>query len=1097
MANQKPGTQRKISWKFLLLTSLLGLATLLVLFFPVLANLLPAVAGKILGIIGSVSTISAANKILNENLLALLTNSINALFRRIYTKLGLPGGQKGPVPPRAPVLEGPYDFAILYKAHGAGESMRDLIREALREKYLRRSSSEAAAIHPLPWSQPDEFASRWQDAIRAKRAIHDIIVISDDSLLREDGDGDVDLAAIRAHICERATKQSGLAHDNESQATLLFLNRAWEIDFYQKVGLPRNTLLSATMPVEQRKVARHTIMAIVPAGHCDIRERAGEPDDVAGPQSPSPTRVFNAPRGRNPFFIDRIDSEAGLLAMRQDTQLGKHVQILTGPVGSGKTQIALAFAHRHYQGDDGESVSNYSMILWLDARNSLEEGIKRLDADLTSRLGLSWVPPETIGDVFQWLQKQPVNKHWLLIIDRCKVTDFRTIESYLDRLQERGHVLLTLDGTFQNTPENASIKTIEYMREDMAANLLARKALNRPEISIEKPDSIRELRADLKAEKDIKKYWDEVRELVKVMGRNPLFINHAGAVMKGTGKRPRQYQEMYQRWFEASIRYLRDQEHSSREDLSDDRGRALSVWHISYSQIEDQIALKILRLCTFLSTERIPKEIISKCSGVAQELQEKALDELERRAILRRENYSGPFHHLYRLEKLVREIIHWDLYNAVTSINKLECQLEALLAVSAAFTEAIPQAPERYDYYRPHIGESVGYLEDEEMQAYLKDKLQEPSLCARVLQFLYTVGCYYREYPEKESPYRTDERRRRETKNVMLSSEHLFDLAMQLYSRWGSPDAAALGLEKITLAQYLYDIALFYHEEFLYRDNHKLEQALNWYCLAARLVQDLPVFHALFIDIHLNLGRLYSYRQEYARAEEHFACLLTAVPPMTQLQNAEIACSKATNQVFKAAHLQNPDAARQLYIDTYKNFHDILADLQKCAQNLSAREAQRAQILHRICRTARLVILMQRSSVRAEGEERENLESEIEKCLTAIEGGPHSSRQGMKALDYLQLISDMSTLAEAYRELAPLKWKSAAYLEKASHYSLLALGLFEEFGGLYPKKRRQGQSILQSVWEIYQQNNLFDKEEPRTRSLWEKQKELLPEVSLR
>lgn len=1077
MANQRQGARRQFSWKFLLLTCGIGGLTFLILLFSVLENFLPTVIGPLVGTLGLTTALKTANKIFNENLLTLLKNLIDTPFTKFRTTIW-PAEPPQATEPREPILEGPYDFAIFYKTHNDGEQANTLIRNALQETFLRHSLSEPAVIQSIPWSQLTEFASRWQNAIDEKQATHYILVLSDEAFFKEtDANGHFD--EFRRQICAHITKQADLAYGNRSLATLISLNSALETEFHSRLNPQKRALSSARINISQWSMARDIIAYTVSARHCDTRLRRGNLTGAAPLPVPPPVRIFNTRRGRNDLFIDRSDCQVSLLKLFQDIELKKHIQILTGPVGCGKTQIALDFAYTYYQGDEGDVEGNYSLILWLDAENSLEEGLKMLSADLTSRPGMSTISFTQVGDMFQWFEEQPVEKHWLLIIDRCKDTEFSTISPYLADLPAKGHVIITLDKTPANIPENASCKSIEYMDEDMAVNLLARTALGESKISVKEPHGIQGLRADLYAEDMIKAYWEEARALVKVLGYHPLLIHYAGTSMNASGDRPRRYQIVYLQQFET---YITSDTECGKATLSDDICRVLSLWKIRYNTIGNPVARDILRLCAFLSTERIPDEIMNTCPAADQKTREEAFEELKRRVILSRESYSGPFYSLYRLEKLVRDIIHLDLYDVVDPTDKLKCQSQAILTVSAAFAET---APERYDYYRPHIGECVGYLQTPEIQEYLR----EPSHRGDAFHFLASLGRYYLQHPEKESLYCSDKRGQQETRDVSLSARPLFDLALQLCARWDLQDATATGLEPLTLAEDFYTIALFYHKEDLYRNN--LEHARDCYRKAADLVQQTPGT-SLFLNIQHNLGRLYSYRQDYLMAEQYFHLLKAASQSATRLQQAEFAYSQATNQMRKAYHLEDQDTARSLYIDAYTSYHDILTSLQNPEPASAEADLTQRTQLSRMCRTARLVLLLQRPWLLDEGTEDTTLEREIEESRLIIESSLPELQQKMEALDYLQLISDLNTLAAAYCELAQQRWQRKVYLEKAAYYSLKALGIFHNFVSIYPQRRQQGQYILQHIKGIYQQSSRYSEKNTRAMELLEQILDLLP-----
>ena len=1119
MANQKSGTQRKIERKHLIL---LAVILLLILVALALKNFIIPLLTTIGGF-GLLGVISAVDRTFNTDLSGLLTRSIQTFFDAISTAIfHTKGGDKEPPDPR--IQTGPDDFVILYKNHKDGEQACNLIQEALQRGFQRRDLAAPVIISPLSWDHLDDFTQQWELAYDQNKFAHCILVISDASLSTE-MDGRVDATLLQEQIRASVIKEANAEDKNESQCTLFFLNRAWMNSFHTQLQIPaspQSNSYTLTQGNGNREAAMSAVKRTVQARHCVMLA----PPALAAPGASAapvvlaslPLRVENIPGNPNTFFIDRVDPTAHLVQLFQDIELGKSIHALWGPTGCGKTQIALAFARNYYQELNGENVWNYSIVLWLDTTKSLEKGIEKLNADLASHFRASpspiapatWQPFGDFKDIVQWLKSCEVDKHWLLIIDGCNNGDLGVLYPHLSSLQ-KGHVLLTMKG---ERPDrlytDIQTREIGYLLEDEAVNLLVREALVKKDqrklssISVSQPNSIKELGMDLSTLTQIEKYWEDARELVRTLGYNPLLIHYVGVSMnRPTGRigaAPLTYKREYLQQLNKYVQYVQaNQTQGDGGEFWNDQeiSPVLAVWMMSYKAIKvDAIAHKILLLCAFLSTERIPGEIMERRPGAENVDQTHALTQLMERAILRQESNSGPFSFLYRLEKLVRDIIYLDLDAVVDQANSIEYQIDATRAVYAAFASIMDQLPEKYEYYRPHIGECVGYLEEPDLQNYLVAKRRASVLRQDAFLFLFTVGAYLQQHPEKgESSYYTDEKSVRFTKKggksagaskkVELTAEHLFDLARQLYTK-RSPDFRRKStLPKAAFAKYLYRIALFYHEEFLYRDQGKLAHALDCYRFAVTLVSSIQVSEPLlYSTIHHHLGCLYSYRKEYAKARDHFS-LAEKIPTTNdeqKLQVAEVFYSSATNLVLQA----NPT----LYTSARQTYKQALGLLQGFGQEALADPdfARRVRKITRLCRTGKLTILLQESLQIKES----SVLKSIAKICALLKECEQDLQQAGTALDYLLLATDLNTLAEAYRRLAQQKWSRRAALIKAREYSLYSLKILEEFKQNHQKKVQQGLDLLRYIWENYQRNSLFKLEDTRTKHFMESQRELLP-----
>ncbi|HEU5367627.1 MAG TPA: TIR domain-containing protein, partial [Ktedonobacterales bacterium] len=199
-----------------------------------------------------------------------------------------------------------------------------------------------------------------------------------------------------------------------------------------------------------------------------IKEALAEPPPQPLPSSkpPEPAKpaepIWHVPP-YTPFFTGR---ERELESLRNTfmARAGLVTQALTGLGGMGKTQTALAYAHRYRQ--------EYHTVFWAQAENR-----EVLFGDMTRFASLLQLPARDIseqqvivGAVTRWLE---ANTNWLLILDN--VNDLALVREVLPR-QGSGHVLLTtqtraLAGVAQDAHLN------ELLPEDAQLLLLRRANL--------------------------------------------------------------------------------------------------------------------------------------------------------------------------------------------------------------------------------------------------------------------------------------------------------------------------------------------------------------------------------------------------------------------------------------------------------------------------------------------------------------------------------------------------------------------------------------------------------------------------------------------
>ncbi|WP_432839253.1 FxSxx-COOH system tetratricopeptide repeat protein [Dactylosporangium sp. CA-092794] len=140
-------------------------------------------------------------------------------------------------------------------------------------------------------------------------------------------------------------------------------------------------------------------------------------------------QAFYVP-GRNTRFTGRAELLRGLRARLRAGGPGSVVAV-HGEPGTGKTQLALEYAHR-FRGA-------YDVVWWVTAYppQFVDVGF----SDLGRELGLPSQPaiPDRVRAVRQWLDRGGAQARWLLVFDN--VNEYRDIEGYLPK--GNGHVIVT------------------------------------------------------------------------------------------------------------------------------------------------------------------------------------------------------------------------------------------------------------------------------------------------------------------------------------------------------------------------------------------------------------------------------------------------------------------------------------------------------------------------------------------------------------------------------------------------------------------------------------------------------------------------------
>jgi len=285
----------------------------------------------------------------------------------------------------------------------------------------------------------------------------------------------------------------------------------------------------------------------------------------------------------SPFFTDR----KAILTSLHDyfaRQISLHrtcIQALSGPVGVGKTQIAVEYAHLHKE--------QYEMVLWFEAASrsilndkiiSYAEQLSLTEHDLIDE-------QHCFGAFKRWLQQYD---NWLLVLDNLE--DMTLIEQIVPA-ESTGHVLLTT--LTQETGHLARvIPVIEMTDEDGALFLLRRAKLIEGHAS---SDTITQA------------VFAQATSIAQAVGGSSLALDQAGAYIERVRCSLTRYLQLY---------------HQQGTQLLAKRGLAqvhpdpiTDALSLNFQKVEQShpSALRLLYLLAFLHPDAIPDEMIEQGTG--------------------------------------------------------------------------------------------------------------------------------------------------------------------------------------------------------------------------------------------------------------------------------------------------------------------------------------------------------------------------------------------------------------------------------------------------------------------------------------------------
>jgi len=267
--------------------------------------------------------------------------------------------------------------------------------------------------------------------------------------------------------------------------------------------------------------------------------------------------IWNIPLDRNHKFIGRQNLINLVHNNLNPIESAPKIVVLHGLSGIGKTQIALEYAYQ-YKND-------YKIVWWLRAG---ESSILTADfEDLALKLGL--IEKQTDNKEFgmkavkHWFERNP---RWLLIFDNA--TSKLNITDYIPQ-NDNGHIIIT--------SQNPNWRGLA---EPIKINNLS---------DVESVQMI----SDLTGEKD----HNVALKLAVILGFLPMALEQACAYIEETGITINEYLDLFRQY---------------QSELFDEAHSFEKTWNISFKLIEKKSleGADLLNLCSFLSSDLIPKKLI-------------------------------------------------------------------------------------------------------------------------------------------------------------------------------------------------------------------------------------------------------------------------------------------------------------------------------------------------------------------------------------------------------------------------------------------------------------------------------------------------------
>jgi len=281
----------------------------------------------------------------------------------------------------------------------------------------------------------------------------------------------------------------------------------------------------------------------------------------------SPSPISNLPFPPNPNFTGRQQTLDDIHKAFTSNKLSHHVQVLFGPAGVGKTQLASEYAHRH--------AGEYAITWWIpsDEPASLASSFAALAQALGQNLPQDITTESACRAVRHALGKR---SDYLLIFDNAPAPS--DLENFIP-IQRTGHILITSrNPSWRGMAEPQPLRGLA--RDDSLAFLSKRTG---------QPTD-----ADPAA-----------RKLASALDDLPLSLDQAAALMIQTGMTYADYLAGYEDQYGKSLGIRK----TTGAEYPDS---AALAWEMAYNKLQDAmpIAAQLLNLCAFLAPDHLEKTLL-------------------------------------------------------------------------------------------------------------------------------------------------------------------------------------------------------------------------------------------------------------------------------------------------------------------------------------------------------------------------------------------------------------------------------------------------------------------------------------------------------